>query len=370
MVIYRKKGNVYILNVGDLDKAIDIKTDEKKFNNLYNFFKYKKNNNEIYDYVFIDTNSIFLFPVLKKAGIGAAEDVPFKIIGSILNIYKVIGSPYRSKFILSIDNGISNILKNITAYKDNRPHSIKKEYKSFSKNSKNMFNRTIGFILDLLPLIGCKVDILKGETDFKIGYYIKTLRTKNPDLKILTISSDLDYLGMAEYSDVLIKRRSKNNEGFFLYIRMGDTNFGNLLDKDIKLFSPIQYYFFKALIGDSIDNIKRLISNKKAVKIINTYNEKYNEEEIYDINNFLKFCEDYVDPVELGKNLYSCFPFNENTFDNKEEIVMLDLLIDEIQKNQEHKIELLLEKISMLNYGGKDFIHNFKNKIMSLYGKL
>lgn len=342
---------------------IDSKSENKKFSSIYNFVKSKYNDGIIYKYVFIDVNSIFLFPHLKRKYNINSEEIPFKILGNILNIYRMLGSPYKTKFILSIDNGISNILKTINEYKENRPHSIKKEIREFSKTSNNLFNRIIANIVDLLSPIGCAVDILKGETDFKIGYFIQNIIKEDQNVNILVISSDTDYIGMAEYSDVLLKRKD-----FFLYIKKGDPKLSYIVDKSLNLFSPLQYYFFKSLIGDPIDNIKRLISNKKAIKIINEYNRIYSEDKIYDFKNFLKFCENFVDTSILSKNIYTCFPFNADIFDNDEERVMLELFLKEIVSNKQHNIKFLIEKLGIFRYGGKEFITGFIKKLGEIYG--
>lgn len=352
---------IYINN--KYNNKFETEQEKYKFDKLFSFFSYKRKYKIKYDYILIDCNSIFIFPYIRYYN--DINEIVFKIISNILYINKN-QFPNKPKIVLSIDNGTSDFMKKELSYKTNRKSSAKKNIEMFNRTVTNSFNKLIGYIIDMLTPLGVIVDVNKGEADFKIGYFLYNIYNNHLDSTNLVISSDNDYIGMAEFSDILLKRKN-----YYIYISKGDITLSNLIPSELNLISPYQYYFYKSLIGDRMDNIARLTTNKRAINIINEFNKNiYDSTEKYlDWTNFLNFASDFVDKIQLSKNLFMSIPFNENVFDSDIELDKIKIFFTNNIYNKEIKydIDLFMDRIKYIKYGGKEYLEDIEKQIRRLY---
>lgn len=163
-------------------------------------------------------------------------------------------------------------------YKANR---IIKEGQEEKKNSKNKFFEETKIILELLQHF--PVTIVK-HPDFECDDVINTLVHSLDKDENIVITSDTDFFQLLETSSCKVYNSTKKI----------------FLEK-----FPYTYVVHKSLVGDKSDNIKRLLSEKKAEKILSspelleTYLSIVENQENFNINySLIKFSDVPVEELQ------------------------------------------------------------------------
>jgi 5'-3' exonuclease len=316
-----------------------------------NHLNYKKNfNNKKYNYILIDINSLTLVPYLNSEKYQSTDNInitPFIETVKLYNVYKKYFP--KAKFIFIIDGGISpTILKICPEYKKNR-NSKKYSSKVYNTVScKNIYDYNVGLLISLFDILGeCFIsDVRRNEADFVIGYIANSLSKSE---KCLVLSHDKDLLFAYNKNnnvDIIYKYiNMKYNKVLYYYV----DSFDCLLDIiDFRyLKNEIELLYYRSLIGDVSDNIKKPfgLKSKKIVEnmfadcyledidityeyIRDYFSEKFNNKKV--LNNFI---------TDFRRNLVIMNIFNADIILPHDKI-KLNTYIDNIKYTSTDKIEI------------------------------
>lgn len=289
-----------------------------------------------YDYIIFDTNSLTIVPYLNSQKYLSSDRI---IISPFIETFKLYLTYKKlfpdARFIFVFDGGISPvILKMLPDYKKSRnsrkftpTHNISSGGKVYDYNIQ-LLNILMGYFNEIVIN-----DINRNESDFIIGYLVNNLSTNS---ECLVYSHDKDLLLAHNHNnniDVLYKQSSliDNQYRTTNYLVDSQDCINHIFDFQY-LKNVNELLFYRALVGDTSDDISKPFGIKSKTIVNNMFHDAYIEDhEItfdYVINYFSnKFPK--TNPTILEKF----------TFDFKRNIAIMNIFNFEILSNMD-KIKL------------------------------
>ncbi|MEY2702454.1 MAG: hypothetical protein RLY43_1087, partial [Bacteroidota bacterium] len=236
-----------------------------------------------YDYIIFDTNSLTIVPYLNSSKYVSSDNInitPFiETFKMYLNYKKLFPD---TRFIFVFDGGISPILlKMLPDYKKSRKsrkftpnHNASSGGKIYDYNIK-LINILMGYFNEVVI-----DDIDRNESDFIIGYLIDNLSSNS---ECLVYSHDKDLLlahNHNENVDVLYKQSSLIDGQYRTTNYLVDSQdcINHIFDfqylKNVK-----ELLFYRALIGDTSDDITKPFGIKSKTIVNNMFQDAYLEDQ-------------------------------------------------------------------------------------------
>jgi len=314
---------------------------------------------EKYDYIFIDVSSMLIVPYLNLEKYQSTDRInitPFvETVKFYVNMKEVLP---KTKFIFVFDGGISiNIKKIYPTYKANR--KSKRNTGTLDGNTNNLYDYNcmlIKQLFDYLNEIVISSNVINNEADFIIGYLIKNVKKENCKLKNLVVSHDKDYLLMYDENVHVI------------YKHFTPTVKCNYLIKNFDCISEIInfYYlrnvkellYYKALMGDISDNIKKPFGITNKTPIENFFTNSCLEDKEISYTSILEYFNNKFKKIDLynkfekdfRRNIFLMNVFNEEIILDSDKI-KLNKILNEILYPNNNKIEINLIKNFISEFG-------------------
>lgn len=264
----------------------------------------------------------------------------------------------NTKFIFVFDGGISLAIKKIyPEYKANR--NSKRSSGVFDGDVKKLYDYNCMLLYNFFTLLNEIVipsNCVCNEADFVIGYILKNIQLVNNNIKSLVISKDKDYLLMFnERTHVIYKYISPTVRSNFL-IKNFDC-IGEILDfpylRNIK-----ELIFYKALMGDTGDNINKPFGIKTKVVIENFFTNCCMEDIEITYDSIVNYFRDKFKKEnlvirfekEFRRNLFLVNVFNDEVIIDHDKF-KLNNIIETILYPDNNKIEINLLKSFIADYG-------------------
>lgn len=189
-------------------------------------------------------------------------------------------------------------------------HELLEDYKSNRKEMDNDLKIQFPLIKEIIKLMGIEQIEIEGMEADDIIASISSQVSNNSVVKILSADKDLFQLVSEKVSIIKTNKIGKFEE----------VNISNFQEKYYPIL-PSQVADFKALVGDSSDNIKGIagLGPKTAIKLINEFesieNLVYNKHKIPE--KILSKIEPNIKDLELYKKITLINPVNKVVFSNK-----------------------------------------------------
>lgn len=189
-------------------------------------------------------------------------------------------------------------------------HELLEDYKSNRKEMDNDLKIQFPLIKEIIKLMGIEQIEVEGMEADDIIASISSQVSNNSVVKILSADKDLFQLVSKKVSIIKTNKIGKFEE----------VNISNFQEKYYPIL-PSQVADFKALVGDSSDNIKGIagLGPKTAIKLINEFesieNLVYNKHKMPE--KILSKIEPNIKYLELYKKITLINPVNKVVFSNK-----------------------------------------------------
>ena len=329
----------------------------KSITNL-NYKKIFENN--FYNYIFIDINSLTLIPYLNNNKYQSTDNINITPFIETLKLYVNYKKYFpSSKFIFVIDSGISPLITKICPeYKQHRKSPKVKSNSYIPELSKNIYDYNVGLLLKLFEIFNeiFISDINRNEADFIIGYMIKKLSINK---KCLILSHDKDFL--------FCFNKNNNVHVIYKYINIKYKKiayyFVDNIDCLLSIFNfqylknEIELLYYRALIGDVSDGIKKPFGLKNKIIINNMFKTAY----IEDIQITYEYIIDYFNKKfnsnvmkrfekDFRKNLLIMNIFNEDVLLLHDKM-RLNSYIHDIEYDINNNVEINLVYELFSKYG-------------------
>lgn len=283
-----------------------------------------------YKVLILDVNSLFMF--------GSKNSLKAMYV-YIMGIKKAINND-RLLVINVIDNGISQrVLRLFPDYKGNRPHSIQSNTSDLNKfGNGRSFKYKITRIHKLDgQFINHLTFYLPGEADFKVGWLLSYFNehTNISPSEILTVSFDKDYILCKTLSDVILKRFINGKRYWCLLDNNADIETFKIIMKveNLKIFNIYDYFYYLIVNGDSLDNIKSLLTKEPTIKLLNNIIDIYGKLSIELICNHIGEYNKSVSKQDIYNNCYLIDLFNKDAFTDNQKNTMAYVMNNFLQRN-------------------------------------
>jgi 5'-3' exonuclease len=303
---------------------------------------------EKYNYIIIDINSLTIVPYINSDKYQSSDRIIITPFVETIKFYIKLKSVLpNTKFIFIFDGGVSSIIKKIyPKYKLNRRNKNTMSILDGNKNNTIDYNTLlISTILGFFNEIVLPSNLIKNETDFIAGYILKSLLAENPELKILLMSHDHDYMqALSSNVHVIYKYTSKTRvTNYFI------KNFECITEIiDFPYLKNIEeYVLYKSLTGDTSDNIDKPFGLKSVVPVKNFFTDSYIEGSPVTYESVLAYFKKYfkLDNVfnlfekDFRRNLFITNIFNDDIISDNDKLT-LNNKIDDILYPEVKDVEI------------------------------
>ena len=325
-----------------------------------NFINNKKElSTKNYNYCIVDTNSLTVVPFLNSDQYQSTDRInitPFvKTIKFYVDMKCVLPN---TKFIFVFDGGISSVIKKIfNKYKSNR--SSRKTMSSFDGNKNKIYDYNVYLlekILNYFNEIVIPGNFICNEADFICGYLIKNILNINNNNKILAISHDKDFLMTFKENVHVIYKYTAPSIVKNYYV----DNFDCITEIiDFPYIKNIEeYILYKALIGDTSDNIDKPFGFKTIIPIKNLFTDSYLENKNLTYDSVSEYFKIYFNNdniynkflIDFRRNLFLMNIFNDEIIADTDKI-KLNNKLDDILYPERKEIEINSIYETILEYG-------------------
>lgn len=268
--------------------------------------------NRVYSVVIIDVNSLFLF----------GGQYTIKYMYEFIDTLKKVINNDNAIIINVIDNGLNlKMLRDHPNYKANRITSV---YNNTTTINCFSNRKSFKYKISQIHKIDSKFKnhltfYLQGESDFKIGYIIQQIYkyTQYRKADILTISLDKDLILSILLSDVLLRKlyNGKKYQALFTNPISDIDRFKSIMKLEtFNIKSIADFYYYLLVNGDSVDNIKQLLSPQKTINFLNDIYDKYDELSIVNICDNIRHVDNTITNIDVFNNSKQIDIFNIKTF--------------------------------------------------------